>query len=142
MKYRLTVAIIAFIWVGMIAAIGMESLVKFSAPSMALATGIDEGRTVFSAFNKVEGFLLLALVVCGIFGKFKNFEKLLIVGVALALVLQVFWLFPALSRQVDLVMKGITPPQTFQHSLYGVLEFCKLAMLFALGIEGLRAYPR
>lgn len=142
MKLRLYAAIIAFIWVGMIAAIGMESIVKFSAPTMGLQTGLDEGRTVFSMFNKVEGILLLFLVSCTIFGKFKWFEKLLVVGVTVALVLQVFWLFPTLSQQVDLVMKGITPPQTFQHSLYGVLEFCKLAALFALGVEILRGYPR
>lgn len=141
-RLRLPAAVIAFIWVGMIAAIGMESLVKFSAPSMQLSTGFDEGRTVFAAFNKVEGGLLIGLIFCALFGELRKFEKLLIIGVAIALTLQVFWLFPTLSQQVDMVLKGVTPPRTFQHSLYGILEFCKLAMLFAMGVEILRGYPR
>src|SRR3712207_7116586 len=47
--------IITFIWVGFLAAISfMEAPVKFTAPSLTLAVGLDVGRHVFAVLNKVE----------------------------------------------------------------------------------------
>lgn len=63
MKLNLAIGILASIWIGMILAIGMESIVKFSAPTLTKPVAFDVGRVVFSAFNKAQLLLLGVMVV-------------------------------------------------------------------------------
>ncbi len=55
--------VVTFIWFGFVSAISfMEAPVKFTAPSLTLAVGLDVGRHVFAVLNKVEiGFTLVSL---------------------------------------------------------------------------------
>jgi len=135
MKIKLIVAMIAIFWIGMICAIGMESIVKFSTPTLTKAVGFDVGRTVFSAFNKVQAVMLALLVAGAIFGALTTLDKAIIAVIAVILLLQVFWLFPELSQRVDMILSGIKPPPTYKHGLYGLLEMGKLLLLAGLGIK-------
>jgi hypothetical protein len=135
MKIKLIIAVLAILWVGMILAIGMESVVKFQTPTLIKSVGFDVGRTVFSAFNKVQVIVLIAIIICTFFAGLSSSNNCLIAIITFILLLQVFWLFPELSHRVDLILNNIKPNPTYKHGLYGFLEIAKLALLFILGIR-------
>ena len=57
-------ACIALIWLGMVLGISfLEAAVKFLAPSVTLEIGLDIGRYVFGAFNKVECVFALVIAI-------------------------------------------------------------------------------
>ncbi len=132
MKLTLFIAVIAILWIGMILAIGMESVVKFHTPTLTKPVAFDVGRTVFSAFNKVQLGLLVLIIVGTMMAGSGFFDKMLAIGLLAVLVLQIFWLFPDLSQRVDLILSGTKPPATYKHGLYGLLELAKLALLVIL----------
>lgn len=65
----------------------------------------------------------------------KRLDKFALAGLILVVLLQVVWLFPALSQRVTLILLGITPPPTYQHAIYGGLEIIKLACLLFLSVH-------
>jgi hypothetical protein len=132
MRYKLFIAVIAIFWLGMIFAIGMESIVKFNTPSLIKAVGFDVGRTVFSAFNKAQLVLLVGMIVCAVPARLKLLDQSFIALITLFLLLQIFWLFPALSERVDMILSGVKPQPTYKHAYYGLLEIGKLIMLVLL----------
>jgi hypothetical protein len=132
MKIKLMIAVIAIFWLGMIFAIGMESIVKFSTPTLTKAVGFDVGRTVFSAFNHVQLGLLALLVIAGLFAHVKVTDVSIIAVLAVIIAIQIFWLFPALSQRVDIILAGMKPLPTYQHGLYGGLEIGKIILLMLL----------
>ncbi len=135
MKMNVMVGVIAILWVGMILAIGMESIVKFNTPTLTKAVGFDVGRTVFFAFNKMQGILLVLLIIGAIIGSLTWVDRGLILVIAILLALQVFWLFPELAHRVDLILSGVKPPSTYKHALYGIFEIVKVVLLMVLGIK-------
>jgi hypothetical protein len=57
-NYKYALIFIEFIWAGMLSGRSfLEAPVKFTAPSITLAIGLDVGRHVFAVFNKVGGSL-------------------------------------------------------------------------------------
>jgi len=58
--------------------------------------------------------------------------------IVVALAMQSAWLLPALDERVALIIAGTEPPPSHLHTLYGVVEFTKVA---ALGLLGAWATP-
>lgn len=135
MKLKLVLAVLAILWVGMILAIGMESVVKFQTPTLTKPVAFDVGRTVFSMFNKIQVVMLVLMIICAFFAALLPLDKGLIAAITLILLLQVFWLFPELGQRVDLILNNIKPEPTYKHGLYGFFEIAKLLLLFVLGIR-------
>lgn len=125
---------ISVLWLGMIIAIGMESIVKFNTPSLTKVVAFDLGRTVFFAFNNLQILLLSLVVLMGLFAKLDRHAKTVIACVAVILGIQIFGLFPSLSERVDLLMQGQTLAHSFIHPIYGILELLKIACLVYLSV--------
>lgn len=112
----------------------MEAPVKFTAPSLSLEVGLDVGRTVFSALNKVEsGLAILLLISFFISGADKKIIFTFSIA-AIILLIQTFWLLPSLSEQAAIIIRGEVPPGSSDHILYIILESIKIILLFLLGI--------
>lgn len=128
--------IILLLWSGMLVGISfLESWVKFRAPTLTKAIGLDVGRTVFNVFHKVQFGLLTILIILGLFTNL-SFEHSLLLGiVGLCLLLQVIWLFPKLNKRADLIIKGLEPPKSHIHAIYGILEIIKLILMIYLGFS-------
>ncbi len=141
MKLKLVISALAILWIGMIIAIGMESIVKFSTPLLSKPVGFDVGRVVFEAFNKLQGALLVSLLVLAFFARVTTWDKILLGCLSAIFLVQVFWLFPELSQRVELILTGIAPPPTYKHLLYGILELLKLTILTAIGLQILLIVP-
>ncbi len=135
MKLKIMIGMLAVFWIGMIFAIGMESIVKFNAPTLTKAVGFDVGRTVFSAFNKAQVLLLVLLLVGVMLARMPLLDKAAVLVIAVILLLQIGWLFPLLSQRVDMILAGVKPPPSYQHGLYGMLELTKLALLGFLAVR-------
>jgi len=91
-------ACIALIWLGMVLGISfLEAPVKFMAPSVTLEIGLDIGRYVFRAFNKVECVFALVIAILLIIIRRKNLSMVPIGLACLSLALQTAWLLPFLD---------------------------------------------
>jgi hypothetical protein len=126
--------VVTFVWFGFVSAISfMEAPVKFTAPSLTLAVGLDVGRHVFAVLNKVEiGFTLVSLLLL-MQGSWPARIVGLLVSMAGIVALQTLWLLPALDVRALVYMSGGTPPPSRLHFVYVALEAAKVLGLLVLG---------
>ena len=136
-------AALCFIWGGMVLGISfLETPVKFTAPSVTLAIGLDVGRHVFGAFNKVEiGFALLAFGLL-MTSRVPRVALISLSIVAAILALQSLWLLPILDARVQLIFDGKTPPSAPHHIFYVALELTKVACLLGVGRGGAARFEK
>ncbi|WP_207432061.1 hypothetical protein [Sabulibacter ruber] len=119
-----------FLWAGLIIGISfIEAPVKFTAPGITLPLGLGIGRLVFGVMNKVEiAFCAIALLAF-LFNHASKLEWTLIAGTAAILLLQTFWLLPALDVRAVAIINGQNPPASSLHFVYVALEFLKFGLL-------------
>lgn len=131
-----------FIWVGMVIAITMEAIMKFKAPSLSLAVGLDVGRQVFPALMFAE-WILLAITLTIFFAQFPRYrEAKVIVPLSLAIIclaLQFFYFLPILMHQASEIIAGNTPPPSGAHKWFGVTSVIKVLMLLVAANFALRS---
>ncbi|MEP0546913.1 MAG: hypothetical protein ABJF88_08275 [Rhodothermales bacterium] len=136
---------LAFAWAGLVVGISfIEAPVKFTAPSLTLAVGLDVGRHVFQALNRAELILALASVGLAWATRPRRSTWVALGIVWAALLLQTVWLLPALDARAVLIIAGGTPEGsgTPLHLLYGLAEGAKVLALLAAGWLAPRAVAR
>lgn len=133
------IVILCFIWSGMLLGISfLEAPVKFTAPSLTLSVGLDVGRHVFQAFNKVEivfGTLLCVLVIRS---QLSLLNKLLFGLIALFLVLECVWLLPVLDERALVIIAGGVPENESPHNWYILFDALKVITLITLGVNTIK----
>lgn len=125
------------LWAGMVLGISfLEAPVKFTAPSLTLPVGLDVGRHVFAAFNRVEvGWAVLTLALALLGSEALGRGPFALLGTAWAIVaVQTLWLLPALGARTDRIIAGETLPPSPLHVLYIGFDVSKLLVL--LGVSG------
>lgn len=125
------------LWAGMVLGISfLEAPVKFTAPSLTLPVGLDVGRHVFGAFNRVEvGWAVLTLALALLGSEALARVPFALLGTVWAIVAaQALWLLPALGARTDRIIAGETLPSSPLHLLYIGLDVAKLLVL--LGVSG------
>ena len=136
-KFQLAI-ISVFLWIGFVCSISfMEAWLKFSAPGVTVPIGLGIGRLVFSALNKVEWLLGLLIIGNLIVSKNKlaTFSNLLYFIPILLLVLQTFWLLPALDARAEIYIQGQIPPASTLHYYFVGIEIIKIGCLTIFGIK-------
>ncbi|MGV8992528.1 MAG: hypothetical protein ACOH1O_00370 [Flavobacterium sp.] len=136
-KFQLAI-ISVFLWIGFVCAISfMEAWLKFSAPGVTIPIGLGIGRLIFSALNKVEWLLGLLIIGNLIVSKNKlaTFSNLLYFIPILLLVLQTFWLLPALDARAEIYIQGQIPPASSLHYYFVGIEIIKIGCLAIFGIK-------
>lgn len=129
--------ICTFLWIGFVCAISfMEAWLKFRAPGITVPLGLGIGRLVFNALNKVE--LVFAIVILiNILWQTSDILKWqnLAFAVPFALLLiQTFWLLPALDARAELHIQGQYVPPSNLHFYYVGMELVKIVGLSLFGI--------
>ncbi|MDF2438679.1 MAG: hypothetical protein K0Q95_3055 [Bacteroidota bacterium] len=138
-KCFLPLIIISLLWAGMIAAISfLEAPVKFTAPSLTLQVGLDVGRHVFHAFNKVEIVFGTLLMITVLAGQMPKRIKLLSFLVAALLILECLWLLPVLDKRALAIISGNVPEGESPHVWYIIIDGLKLIALISLGVMGIK----
>ncbi|MGD2168684.1 MAG: hypothetical protein PVI40_00385 [Chlamydiota bacterium] len=127
-----------FIWIGFVCSISfMEAWLKFRTPNLSLEVGLSVGQLVFKALNKVEWTLAIFLMICSFLAKkkLKVANSIFLYLPLSILIIQTYWLLPALSERVEAVLQGISLSKSFIHFYYIFLEVFKVIFLFLLGIK-------
>lgn len=135
-------ASLALLWTGFLLGTALSAAVKFQAPSLSLAVGVDVGRHVFTAVNRTElvlAVMAVVLLICERPGRLV--VRLWTVALA-ALALETALLLPALERRAELFMAGIQPPSSWLHTALVVLVSIKVVALLMAGHVRLRSLRR
>ncbi len=131
------VIICTFLWVGFVCAISfMEAWLKFRAPGINLPLGLGIGRIVFNALNKVEWVFALMIII-NIFlntSDILKWQNLSFVVPLILLLIQTFWLLPALDARAELHIQGLLFPPSNLHFYYVGMEVVKIAALTIFGL--------
>ena len=129
---------VCFTWFGMTAGVALLATpVRFSAPTVTRAIGLDVGRVVFAALNKAElAALILLLLIARVSGRARRWWGIC-AALALIVLVQSIWLLPELAARADMVVGGIEPPPSYLHASYSILELLKLGILFTAGVVAL-----
>ncbi|MFZ2314910.1 MAG: hypothetical protein WAW86_04525 [Gammaproteobacteria bacterium] len=126
---------LTLLWAGMILGISfLESWVKFRAPSLSKAVGLDVGRTVFNFFHKAQCILLSGLILIGMLMTLTLVNWLMLGMLTAVFILQLTWPFPILSQHVTMILAGKKPPHSQAHVLYGILEVAKFLILIGFSV--------
>lgn len=131
------VVIATFLWIGFVCAISfMEAWLKFRAPGVTVPLGLGIGRLVFNALNKVEWVFAIIIFVNLIWSgndlwKWQNF---LFVVPLILLLIQTFWLLPALDARAELQIQGDFVSSSNLHYFFVGFEVIKITCLFTFGL--------
>jgi hypothetical protein len=137
---QLTRSIAAIFWLGFFMAISfMEAPLKFTAPNLSMAEGLQIGKIVFGALNYCEWAFLAIIVITCFFKKPQKTEAYLIVGMAVILILQTTWLLPALDSDANKIISGEAVTDHGLHWCYVILEIVKVPVLLLIGVKGLKS---
>lgn len=129
----------SFLWIGFVCAISfMEAWLKFQAPGISLSLGLEIGRLVFNALNRVEWILAIAIFVSSVY--FRTFQlsvfTLLLFLSVVVLILQTVWLLPSLDQRAELLIAGQhVASHSNIHFWYVTLEVVKVLSLSIYGIS-------
>lgn len=127
-----------FLWAGCIIAISfMESWLKFRAPGVTVPVGLSIGKLVFNALNKIEWMFAAVILVNYLLDK-REMSTGIILWFVLAfwfVIVQTFWLLPALDARANAVITGKTVAPSSLHRYYVAAEVIKLGSLFVLGFQ-------
>ena len=131
------VIICTFLWIGFVCAISfMEAWLKFRAPGINLPLGLGIGRIVFNALNKVEWVFALVIIINILWNSpdILKWQNLSFVVPIVLLLIQTFWLLPALDARAELHIQGLLVPPSYLHFYYVGMEVIKVAGLTIFGL--------
>lgn len=128
--------ITAIFWLGFFTAISfMEAPLKFTAPGLGMAEGLQVGKIIFKALNLSEWTFFLVVVTTCIFRKTSRMGFYLIAIAGIILALETKWLLPVLDQYADQIIRGRQVTEHNAHWFYIILEVIKAPVLLLIGIE-------
>lgn len=134
---------LVLVWSGCIIAISfMESWLKFRAPGVTVPIGLSIGKLVFGALNKMEWFFVSVLLVTYFFNSGQiDTSAIISFGFAAGLlVMQTFWLLPALDARADIVISGNVSAPSSLHWYFVIGEVIKLSSLLILAFRLFKSF--
>ncbi|HEY4327567.1 MAG TPA: hypothetical protein VGN20_26515 [Mucilaginibacter sp.] len=133
-------SVTAIFWLGFFMAISfMEAPLKFTAPNLSMAEGLQIGKIVFKSLNISEwAFLIIILLTCMV-KKTSRTGFYLIIAISIILVMETAWLLPILDANADKIIKGEPQAGHFAHWGYIILEVIKVPVLLLIGLEAGKA---
>lgn len=136
-KYPIAFAT-TFLWLGFVGAISfMEAWLKFRAPGITLPLGLGIGRIVFAALNKMEWVFTIAIFINFLVTpekEIKWYSIFFLIAITI-LIIQTFWLLPALDARAELHMQNKLVPPSNLHFYYIAFESIKVICLIIFGIS-------
>ncbi|MGE5395472.1 MAG: hypothetical protein ACM3P1_12070 [Candidatus Saccharibacteria bacterium] len=129
------ILVVLLFWAGFVSSISfMEAWLKFRAQGVTLNVGLSIGKKIFTSLNRMEWVFLFLYAIVGLSVLKLNFELRVILSMLVFafLVIQTFFVLPALNHRVDIVLRGETPDKSFLHLYFGSLEILKVLLLIWL----------
>lgn len=132
---------ILLFWAGFVSSISfMEAWLKFRADGVTREIGLSIGKLIFTALNRVEIMLLIAIWIIYLTRKvyrvalFK-FKDLWLWMLTALVSLQTFWLLPALSHNAEIIINGGHAPSPLLHLWFGLFEISKVFLLLMVSYK-------
>ena len=139
MYHRLALSvrsIAAIFWLGFFMAISfMEAPLKFTAPGLSMAEGLQIGKIVFKALNTCEWILLLIILITCFAKRTSRKGFYLVTAAAVILAAETGWLLPILDQHANEIIRGGMVTDDYLHWCYIILEVLKVPVLLLIGIE-------
>ena len=130
-------------WAGLLFGVSfLATPVKFQAPSLSLAVGVDVGRYTFAWLNRIECVAAVILLALAFAAPWKAWLRAGATAVGLIVALETFWLLPVLDERAEIVIQGGEAPPSRLHQIYIALDLAELILLLALGFATLYAAAR
>jgi len=128
-------SIAAIFWLGFFMAISfMEAPLKFTAPHLSMAEGLQVGRIIFGALNKCEWIFLAVILVTLCINRI-GARLYLVLAIAAILLVETFWLLPVLDSDAVRIINGQIPNHDKLHWIYVFFEVTKAPLLLMIGLE-------
>lgn len=127
--------VMALLWAGL--ALGVSFIatpVKFQAPSLTLAVGVDVGRHVFAASHAVQLLLASLAIAAAVLAAGPRSARVLLACAAGAFLVQHLALLPVLDERARILIGGGTPEGPSPHVRYVALEALKILFLVISGV--------
>lgn len=133
---QLVRSITAIFWLGFFMAISfMEAPLKFTAPNLSMAEGLQIGKIIFGALNVCEWvFLIIILITCFI-NKTSKTGFYLVASLSVILLLETVWLLPVLDSGADKIIHGQPFDHHGLHWAYVIFEIIKAPVLLLIGLD-------
>ena len=112
----------------------IEAPLKFQAPGITLELGLGIGKLVFGALTKIEIVLALLIVAFLSLGRAAKRSWLWFALPLVIVVIDNAILMPILDERLDMIVSGVTPPESSAHLWYVILEVIKLVNLIVAGV--------
>jgi hypothetical protein len=139
---RIPFVVLTLLWAGIVVGISfIEAPAKFHAQTLTRAVAFDVGRTVFGVSQWVQVAVALGVAATAAWGRLPRWAWRALGVAAVALILQMAWIFPVLDARAEVVIAGGVPSGSSPHALYGVLELLKLLALGTASVVALRTRP-
>lgn len=135
---KTTVLLILGIWIGLLLGISfIEAPLKFRAPGITTKLGLGIGKLVFSVSNKVQlGILLVVFLYSFLeFFKLDTSFKLFTSLLSSLMIIQTFYLIPALDARAELILNDYEAAQSYHHIIFIIMEVIKIVTLVFLFIN-------
>ena len=131
-------SITAIFWLGFFMSISfMEAPLKFTAPNLSIAEGVQIGKIIFGVLNKCEWVFLLIILASFFFKNTSKRGAYLIIIVSTILIIETVWLLPLLNTMANKVISGQAVSSAWLHRAYILLEIIKIPVLLLIGWEGI-----
>lgn len=135
---RLYLPALLLFWAGLLFGVSfLATPVKFQAPSLSLAVGVDVGRYTFQWLNRLEWGAVLLLIPLLWKGTSSLWVRAAGAGVALIVALETFWLLPVLDERSEIVIQGGEAPPSNLHKVYIAIDLAELILLIGAGFATL-----
>ena len=128
------------VWAGIVIGVSlMATPVKFQAPSLTMPVALEVGRYTFRLLARVELCFLIAAIIAARIARPRPVTVLALALVAITVVLQHYWLLPALDHRVSQILAG--GPITFAtgHWVYAAMEIAKATLLITTAVVEYRS---
>lgn len=121
---------ILILWTGLLLGVSfIATPVKFMAPNLSMAVALEVGKATFHIFNKIEWAMLLLTIFAAYLHTSHTLKFWLLGILTLLMILESFWLLPALDTRADLVIAGGFAIPGKLHWFYVIADVLKLITL-------------
>lgn len=139
---RIALLILLPVWAGIVTGVSLLATpVKFQAQSLSMPVALEIGRYTFRLLGHVELCFWIATVIAACIARARRPTLILLGLVTLEVVLQRYWLLPALDNRVSQILAGGPVSFVTGHWVYAFLEVAKVILLITAAIVEYRSHP-
>ena len=137
---RIAFLMLITVWAGVVIGVSLLATpVKFQAPSLTMPVALEIGRYTFRLLARVERCFLIAAIIAARIARPQPVTVLALALVAVAVVLQRYWLLPALDHRVSQILAGGAVSFSTSHWVYAAMEIAKATLLITTGVVECRS---